>query len=395
MIIPRLLALASISLLLVACTSQDPRPLPNPTPAPSKGPLPATGLALASIAMFGDDGWGATYLSSGPVGNLLRTGDGGHSWRTVTPPIAQGHFLFGFAFVDSSHAWLMEGGPRQDAGMVDLLATLDGGRTWSTTTAPGIAFRGAIITFADSNSGWLATPGEPGSQYADQAVVIDRTKDGGTSWQMVSQAALPPDISTAGAPSVKCGKTDLSFLNASAGWLTGGCNAGITFDFTTDGGITWTARTLASPEGAAFSSDCAGGACTLSAPRFPTPQFGYMVLHTTGRTPGRSWLYTSADSGRSWILHALPGQETTVAMANASNGYASIGPSALTTAWLYRTGDGGRSWQPVPTNRTLYYAALDCVSPSRCWALTPSPNGPNTPSGIFETTDGGSTWVTP
>lgn len=382
LIIRRLLASASISLLLVACTSPDPTPLPTSTPAPSKGPLPVTGLALASIAMFGDDGWGATYLSSGPVGNLLRTDDGGHSWRMVTPPIAQGQFLFGFALLDNNHAWLMEGGPSLDAGAVELLATPDGGRTWSTTTAPGIAFRGAIITFADSNYGWLATPGEPGSH---QAVVIDRTKDGGTSWQMVSQATLPPD---------SC-KTDLSFLNASTGWLTGGCSAGITFDFTKDGGITWATRTLASPEGAAFSNDCAGGGCTLSAPRFPSPQFGYMVLHTTGRNPGRSWLYSSADSGRSWTLHALPGQETTIAMANASIGYASIGPSALTTAWLYRTGDGGKSWQPVRTNRTLYYAALDCVSPSRCWALTPSPNGPSTPSGLFETTDGGITWVAP
>jgi hypothetical protein len=51
--------------------------------------------------MFGDDGWGATYESAGPVANLLRTGDGGHTWRRVTPQIAQGNFIFGFALIDA------------------------------------------------------------------------------------------------------------------------------------------------------------------------------------------------------------------------------------------------------------------------------------------------------
>jgi photosystem II stability/assembly factor-like uncharacterized protein len=346
------------------------------------------------MAMFGDDGWAVTYDLAGPIANLLRTGDGGHTWRMVTPRIPQGSFIFGVAPIGATRAWLMAAGATEGNGPVDLWTTADGGQTWSKTTGPGIAFRGALITFSDGTHGWLATPGEPTSQYQQQGIVIDRTTDGGQTWQLVTQTNFPPDRSTAGAPSVNCGKSDLSFLNSSTGWLTGGCTAGVTFDLTTDGGVTWKAQPLASPDGAAFSSDCEGGACTLSAPRFVSSGFGYMVLHTTGASPGRSWLYTSRDGGRIWTIHALPGQETTISMITAATGFASVGPADSAERWLYRTDDGGTSWQPVLANVHLSYVALDCVSASRCWALSPSPNGPGSPTSLYETTDGGRTWST-
>jgi photosystem II stability/assembly factor-like uncharacterized protein len=238
----------------------------------------------------------------------------------------------------------------------------------------------------------LATPGEPGSQYEQQGIVIDRTIDGGKTWQLVAQTNFPPDRSTAGAPSVNCGKSDLSFLNASTGWLTGGCTGGVTFDVTRDGGVTWKAQPLASPDGAAFSTDCDGGPCALSAPRFVSAGFGYMVLHDTHVTPARSWLYTSRDGGQSWTIHVLPGQETNISMVTASVGFANVGPADSAARWLYRTDEGGTSWQPVLANVQLSYVALGCVSESRCWALSPSINGSDSSTRLHETTDGGRTW---
>jgi photosystem II stability/assembly factor-like uncharacterized protein len=81
-------------------------------------------------------------------------------------------------------------------------------------------------------------------------------------------------------------------------------------------------------------------------------------------------------------------------MVNASIGFASVGPITA-TSWLYRTGDGGETWQPVLANLNLSYVALDCISTLRCWALTPSENGPNPPSSLYESIDGGKTWATP
>jgi photosystem II stability/assembly factor-like uncharacterized protein len=355
-------------------------------------------LALDSIAMFGDDGWAVTLDSAGPISNVLRTADGGSTWRKVTPLGAQDGFIFGFMPIDVRHAWLMSAGPSQGTGPVDLWSTNDGGQTWSKTTAPALVFRGALIMFSDGVHGWLATPGEPISQFQQQGIVIDRTTDGGKTWKLVSQTNFAPDRSTARAPSVNCGKGDLSFLNASTGWLTGGCTSGITFDMTSDGGVTWKAQELTPPRGGPFVKDCEGGPCALSAPRFVSAGYAYMVLHDTGLYPGRSWLYISRDGGRSWEAHALPGQETKVAMLTASIGFANVGAvvdsaGAVEAAapWLYRTADGGTSWQPVPANVQLPYSSLRCVSASRCWALSQSLTSANS-SALHETTDGGRTW---
>jgi photosystem II stability/assembly factor-like uncharacterized protein len=387
------LAVVTVGVLLLAGHGARVTHGPGPASGPrtQTTPTPAAAFAFGSMAMFGEDGWAVTYQSAGPIADLLRTGDGGNSWVVVTPQIAKGTFIFGFALIDGNRAWLMTANDSLGSGLADLWATADGGQTWSQTTAPAIVFRGALITFSDGTNGWLATPGEPASQYQQQGIVIDRTTDGGKTWQLVAQTDFPPGRSTAGAPSVNCGKQDLSFLNARVGWLTGGCTGGVTFDMTTDGGVTWRAQSLAAPHGATFSTDCEGGPCSLSAPRFVSAGYGYMVLNDTEPTANRSWIYVSPDGGRHWTLHAVPGQGTRVTMVTASVGFASLATTDSAGRWLYRTDDGGTSWQPVIANVQLSPGPLDCVSVSRCWALSQSQAGSS--AQLYETTDGGRTWT--
>src|SRR4029077_14172640 len=189
--------------------------------------------------------------------------------------------------------------------------------------------------------------------------------------------------STPGAPAFDCGKSDLSFRDASTGGLTGGCTGGITFDVTNNGGVTWRVQPLPGPGGQSWVQACGGGPCDLTAPRFVigpiksnpvSSGYGYMVLHAPSLNPPRSWLYVTRDGGRSWAIRALPGQETRVTMLSPLTGFASVGPVESATHWLYRTDDGGGSWQPVPSNLNLAYAALSCVSDLTCWAVSPSLN---------------------
>jgi len=348
--------------------------------------------------MFGDSGWAVVSdLESGGIAYLLRTSDGGRTWEIVTPEGAQGRFIFGAAPIDVSRAWVMTAGPsQQDNGPVDLWSTADRGETWSKATVPGYVFRGSLIMFTDGTHGWFAVPGEPLSQEQQQGIVIDRTVDGGKTWQLVAETNWPPAKSTRGAPPLTCGKSGLSFLNATTGWLTGSCLGGVTFDVTTDGGSTWKAKPLRSPDGLPFRSECGGGPCSLTAPRFISPGFGYMVLTDTSASGNRSWLYVSIDGGQTWTIHRVPGTEATVEMVNASAGFASVlavdssGAFAPAAPWLYRTDDGGRSWQPVTANVQLSYAPLDCVSVVRCWVLSTSQIDSSTR--LYETTDGGLTW---
>jgi photosystem II stability/assembly factor-like uncharacterized protein len=373
----------------------NPRSSAARTASPTSSPGSST--PLDSVAMFGDNGWASTLDSGGGIANVLRSADGGRTWRTVTPGGVRSSSIFGFAAIDVNRAWLTAVGPSQQGyGPVDLWATVDGGQTWSKTTAPAFVFRGPLITFTDGMHGWFAVPGEPSSQEEQQGIVIDRTLDGGKTWQLVAETNYPPVKSTSGAPPFTCGKSDLSFLDASTGWLTGSCTAGITFDLTTDGGVTWKVEPLASPDGAPFSAECGGGPCTLTAPRFISPGFGYMMFEDTSTSGNRSWLYVSGDGGRSWTIHRVPGQAVTVAMVTASVGFASVlavdsaGGFDPAADWLYRTDDGGKSWQPVAAGVHLLYASLDCVSASRCWALSRSPIDSSTQ--LYETTDSGLTW---
>ena len=71
----RAITLAAATLLLSACASPSAAPQASTAPTSSETAVPATGLALASMAMFGDDGWAVTYDLAGPIANLLRTGD--------------------------------------------------------------------------------------------------------------------------------------------------------------------------------------------------------------------------------------------------------------------------------------------------------------------------------
>jgi photosystem II stability/assembly factor-like uncharacterized protein len=347
--------------------------------------------------MFGDQGWASTLDSSGPIASVLRTVDGGRTWRVVTPPGAKGTYIFGFAPIDASRAWVMAADPSiSGTAPVDLWATSDGGQAWTKTTALAFAFRGSLITFTDGTHGWFAVPGEPLSQDQQQGIVIDRTTDGGKSWRLVAETNWPPVKSTRGAPPLNCGKDDLSFRDANTGWLTGGCSFGVTFDVTTDGGLTWKAQRLPSPHGVPFSAECGGGPCTLTAPRFVPPPvgsdvgfqqrfgLGYMVLNDSGVSGSRSWLYVSRDGGRSWTIHSVPGQQSQVIMLTQSVGFAKVGVIEGAAHWLYRTDDGGTTWQPVPANVQLDYPELDCISVTRCWALGGS---------LYETTDGGLTWT--
>jgi len=391
-----LLALAIVATLTFVASER------KSVPAGPLSTIPTQGLALDSIAMFNNSGWALGSDFSGVTQMVLRTSDGALSWRVVTPPFGKGSLIgkagliLGFEPIDENSAFVVvsEPGPNR---LVGVWSTDDGGNTWSRVTGPSLDFKSVLLTFSDRTHGWLAVPGEPATQNDQQAIVIDRTLDGGKSWHEVSRAAFPPTTSTPGGPSLQCGKSDLSFLNASTGWLTGGCAGAITFDVSADGGLTWAPQPFASPDGASISTDCSPGPCVLSAPHFPTPGLGYMVLHDYDltRDAGRSTLYVSHDGGQSWNSHRLPGQEAGVLMVNASVGFASTGHVDLSGHWLYRTNDGGVTWQAVPTKLQLLGATLDCISTTTCFGLTvavPSYNGSES-ARLYKTTDGGMTWA--
>ena len=153
--------------------------------------------------------------------NIRRTADGGITWTDQWSGTE--HSLWNVSFVDAQRGW---------ARFLDnvggsILGTTDGGANWSLLgTSDAVGGAGLELTFADATHGWR-TSRHYYSLYMVPAGVIERTTDGGLTWQQVRDGA---------AQSPKEVYRGIHFLSAHEGWAVG--DFGLIL-YTTDGGTTW------------------------------------------------------------------------------------------------------------------------------------------------------------
>lgn len=153
-------------------------------------------------AVFRGDGRGWTF---GEAGALYTTNDGGASWvRQVLPTK---HLLLGGAFLDDEHGWLVGAG-------ATILQTSDGGETWRPGLVRGERhLRFTAASFVEKRLGWAV--GAAGHVFA--------TTDGGRLW-------FPQ------ASGVSTDLLDVKFVSAAEGWAAGSEG---TLLHTNDGGGHW------------------------------------------------------------------------------------------------------------------------------------------------------------
>jgi photosystem II stability/assembly factor-like uncharacterized protein len=185
--------------------------------------------------------------SSLASGQLVKTTDGGATYRPVDSPTRPVHWI---QFVDERRGWL--------AGPAGIWTTGDGGSTWERQRSfePG--------TFGDS---WLAQIGMRDQLHGfayyrstatgmnQAAGVLFHTADGGKTWRLVSATSYPttplsgqaPNHSLPGSPTgelVVTGPASAKLL----GWLPASDRTYIYS--TTDGGGSWTSSQVTSLKGA-------------------------------------------------------------------------------------------------------------------------------------------------
>ena len=189
----------------------------------------AKGLDLRSLVAF--DERRALVLSAGTPARLLRTEDGGGSWREVFHDERPGIFFDSLAFAEDQRHGLAVGDPID--GRFVLLASEDAGESWRLREGPqALPGEGA---FAASNS-CLALRG--GTVWLATSARVLRSRDSGMSWE-----ALPisPPVTSASS-----GFFSLTFRDARHGAVTGGDyqepDAEGFLATTDDGGTTWTMR---------------------------------------------------------------------------------------------------------------------------------------------------------
>jgi photosystem II stability/assembly factor-like uncharacterized protein len=170
--------------------------------------LPAAQTGEAAFAASGTcvatQGTSRAWIGTGGAAKarILRTGDGGNTWKAYQTPIVQGtpsSGVFTVAFRDASHGILAGGELAEPTKRSDNVAvSTDGGRTWTLaqrTPFPGAAFGLSYVGGSRANNVVITGPG--GAAWS-------RTE--GQSWHLL------PGVQDFWA---------VAFAGPDAGWLVG------------------------------------------------------------------------------------------------------------------------------------------------------------------------------
>lgn len=358
------------------------------TLAPTAMPMPrlvaGQPVTITYIRMFDATiGWAIGGVA-GIGDHVLRTSDGGNTWRDITPPEPAptgdepGKIAIGF-FLDANTAWVTY--YYLDLFKVPVAPTVwgtrDGGQTWEPSQ-PLVGdfvelYAPSDLQFVDSQNGWLLV--HVGAGMMHDYVMIFKTTDGGVRWDRVIDPYTDADLQG-------CDKTGMVFVDAQTGWVTRDCHGvvdGAFVDWTHDGGLTWQSQQLLPP---AVDPDLFNHAfCGVYSPALFSPQSGALVVECV-RYDGdiqshHRFVYATADAGQTWRSNPFPGGSLQFITANV--GWA-LGRD------IYQTQDGGRTWTQIKT--VNWDGQFSFISDRVGWAVARSGDE----IALVQTTDGGRTW---
>ncbi|WP_235023780.1 WD40/YVTN/BNR-like repeat-containing protein [Streptomyces sp. WAC05374] len=318
----------------------------------------------------------STAWVAGSKGTVLRTLDGGRSWRNVSPPGAEALEFRDVEAFDGRRAVVLAIGEGEASR---IYRTDDGGASWTESfrNTDARAFYDCV-TFFDSRHG-LAM-----SDPVDGKYRILSTGDGGRTWTVLPDSGMPAALpgeagfAASGQCLVSSGPRDV--------WLATGGGATARVLHSADRGLTWTAAESTIPAG-----DPARGVFALA---FRDRTHGLAVGgdYRTGQASPRAGA-VSRDGGRTWRqAHTPPPayRSGVTWLPHTRSAALAVGPTGTDL-----TLDGGRTWRTVDTGS---YDTVDCARDAGCWAsgekgrvarLEPGGHGPG-PSGHADAGPGSS-----
>ncbi|WP_020673368.1 WD40/YVTN/BNR-like repeat-containing protein [Amycolatopsis nigrescens] len=156
------------------------RPIPErnlPDALPGEAGFAASGQCLSTAGPF--DAWIGT--GGGAQSRVLRSGDGGRTWKAVTTPIASGPSagVFATGFRDPRHGLAIGGDYADPTNPAPALATSrDGGRSWHAAERAPTGYRSGLA-WRDGRT--VLAVGPTGS---------DISHDGGGHWRPVDTGSF-------------------------------------------------------------------------------------------------------------------------------------------------------------------------------------------------------------
>jgi hypothetical protein len=288
--------------------------IPAGTTLPSGGPVPAgfRGASVTSVSSLEAFVLGTAPCKHAPCTSIVRTRDRGVSWRGLPAPvvplgepgISNGRAVWGIRFATPEYGFVFGNG---------LWVTSDGGKHWSAAAYPG----GSIVSLEIIDRQVLAVTMRPGSAGKASWALLRRPLAGGAWTRLVTQASAIGNIATQARVA--------AILDGTSVLVTG--NGGVTI---TRHPLPCTARPFPAPTSVA-----------VQAPR------GLALLCTgqgyTSHTD--KTVYVSGDLGATWKLAGHPSSVGDGGVIAASvPGHLTIA-TASAGSWLYYSADNGRTWR--------------------------------------------------
>lgn len=307
----------------------------------------------------------------------------GLTWTNVTPPglsVDGGdRYISEVYALSPARAWIVYGNAGN--GPQTLETTGDAGRQWSR--AGVLPPTGCSLQFVSPQDGTCTVLG---GAMGSMLITIYRTSNGGESWRKAFQNSPSTTSSSRGSIPFGCDKT-VDFQSASQGLVLFYCNggSGAIIYGTSNGGVTWTSRTVAQPR----SVPEGGGGFTGPA-EFVGPDGA--IPYAVGP---QSAVYVTNDGGESFHPVYPPGKPKPWAEDIVS-------PTEWRLTYgkeIEGTNNGGSTWFKVTSSTVLQVTNYKKGSPPGGiveftnhvdgWLIE---NRYNPNSTLLGTTDGGRTW---
>jgi photosystem II stability/assembly factor-like uncharacterized protein len=331
------------------------RPLPAVLEPPRRAELPSplweaqpgAAAAAAGASLRGVRAVSARVAwASGSAGTVLRTTDGGATWRRLALPAEARALDFRSVWAFDSLAAVVASAGEAADGQARIYRTADGGRSWALAhrdTARGVFYD--AVAFWDREHGLvLSDPVEAGGR---RRFVVLSTPDGGRTWTRTPAAGMPDAL--AGEAAFAAGNAALAVAGTTRAWFVTGGPGGARVYYSTTGGARWDAA-----EAPVAPRSASAG---LFAVAFSTPAFG-LVTGGDYRAPrAGGGQFARTEDGRRWSRTDLnataPGYWSGLAHVPGAGPETFVAVGGAGTAV---TRDAGRAWTVVDT------AALNAVS---------------------------------
>ncbi len=311
------------------------------------------GTIYAPYVQFG-------WLGAPPVSGLMKTTDGGESWRPVQPAVP-GAYILSLA-VDAYSTVYID----YDSG--DAYKSADGGATWTRVKG--------IPTVVDIPA-LLPDPAQPDVLYAaagDNGIF--RSSDSGGNWTKLSSFQFDTNFyghRTVGAEFLAADPRNSQIIYAGS----------ICFLYkSADAGTNWQNLYAGQPY-------CGESGVLSLDPGDPNTIF----LGQLSFAEGDSSLRKTSDGGATWkqVWFSTDSYILVVAVDPATSNIVYAGTSGK---GLLRSTDGGENWSEVDIGRTVNVVAFDPVHPTTVYAATTTDSfsGPTRFDGLFKSTDAGASW---